>query len=150
MANIVDVDLFSSGGLNYPQAERRKIFFSRKNEYSEYMSKEEIETIEQNCVKESMTLLQVEGNFLFDKAGHRDYLGAILNTGIVRDKVGDILVNGDKGCQIIVASDIASYVAESLKNVRTVPVKVSILEWEDLKVGPAKIKEMQTVEASLR
>lgn len=29
----------------------------------------------------------MEGNFLFDKAGHRDFLGAVLGTGISREKV---------------------------------------------------------------
>lgn len=31
--------------------------------------------------------LQVKGNFMFDPANHRDFLGAILGTGIVREKV---------------------------------------------------------------
>lgn len=35
----------------------------------------------------------VEGNFLFDKAGHRDFLGAVLGTGIAREKV-----RGDESC----------------------------------------------------
>lgn len=29
----------------------------------------------------------MEGNFLFDKAGHRDFLGAVLGAGIAREKV---------------------------------------------------------------
>ena len=31
--------------------------------------------------------VNVEGNFLFDKAGHRDFLGAVLGAGIAREKV---------------------------------------------------------------
>lgn len=34
----------------------------------------------------------ITGNFTFDACSHGDFLGAILGTGIVREKVGDILL----------------------------------------------------------
>ena len=34
----------------------------------------------------------VSGNFAFDTAAHGDFLGAILGTGVTREKVGDIIV----------------------------------------------------------
>jgi RNA-binding protein YlmH len=34
----------------------------------------------------------VSGNFMFDAASHGDFLGAVLGTGIAREKVGDIIL----------------------------------------------------------
>jgi RNA-binding protein YlmH len=43
------------------------------------------------------TVCSIEGNFMFDPATHRDFLGAVLGTGIDRKKIGDInlQVRGD-------------------------------------------------------
>ena len=55
--------------------------------------------------------------------GHRDYLGALMGEGIKREKVGDILVH-EKGAQIIVASELADYLAENFRQVGSVSVLV--------------------------
>lgn len=55
--------------------------------------------------------------------GHRDYLGALMGEGIKREKVGDILVH-EKGAQIIVASELADYLAENFRQVGSVSVFV--------------------------
>jgi len=34
----------------------------------------------------------ITGNFSFDSCSHGDFLGAILGTGIAREKLGDILL----------------------------------------------------------
>jgi photosystem II S4 domain protein len=97
-----------------------------------------------------LTVLEVAGNFLFDTATHRDFLGSMLGTGIVREKTGDVLVLGDRGAQVIVAADIAEFLELSLVQVRSVPVKTRAIEASELKVQPPKVKEMTTVEASMR
>lgn len=38
-------------------------------------------------VVQEVEALEIGGQFLFDMAEHRDYLGAILGTGITRDAV---------------------------------------------------------------
>ena len=53
--------------------------------------------------------------------GHRDYLGALMGEGIKREKVGDILVH-EKGAQIIVASELADYLAENFRQVGSASV----------------------------
>jgi RNA-binding protein YlmH len=40
------------------------------------------------ALEEAVAALDVKGNFMFDPATHRDFLGAILGTGVVRDRVG--------------------------------------------------------------
>lgn len=61
--------------------------------------------------------MQVKGNFLFDTASHRDFLGACLGTGIDRRTVGDILVQGDQGAQILCTPEMASFLEMSLTQV---------------------------------
>jgi hypothetical protein len=40
------------------------------------------------ALAEAVSALEVAGNFMFDAATHRDFLGAVLGTGIERSKVG--------------------------------------------------------------
>jgi photosystem II S4 domain protein len=94
--------------------------------------------------------LDIEGNFLFDPATHRDFLGAILGTGIVREKVGDIIVLGERGAQVIVVPEIVEFLEMHLTQVRSVPVKTRPIELTQLKIREPKKKEMTTVEASMR
>ncbi|MFN3927291.1 MAG: photosystem II S4 domain protein [Pseudanabaenaceae cyanobacterium] len=94
--------------------------------------------------------LQIMGNFLFDPAHHRDFLGAILSTGIERDQVGDIIVLGERGAQVIVASHLADYLTTQLTQVRTVPVTTQPIPWSDLSIRLPQQKEVITTEASLR
>ncbi|MEN9215256.1 MAG: photosystem II S4 domain protein [Gloeomargarita sp. DG02_4_bins_56] len=97
-----------------------------------------------------LTLLGIAGNFLFDPAGHRDFLGAILGTGIVRDKVGDIWVLGERGAQAVVVPEFGEFLCTHLTRVRSVPVTVQPLDWSELQVPAPRTKHFTTVEASLR
>jgi photosystem II S4 domain protein len=92
----------------------------------------------------------VEGNFLFDPATHRDFLGSILGTGIERQVVGDILVQGDRGAQILVSSAMVEHLESSLTQVRSVRVKTRVIPLTDLRVPVAKVVEIQSTESSLR
>lgn len=55
---------------------------------------------------------------------HRDYLGAIMNLGIERSCVGDILMN-ENGCFIFCMERMAGFLADELKMVRHTPVVCS-------------------------
>ena len=121
----------------YPQAERQRVAIHR----------EEIPADESQV---PLAALDIAGNFLFDTATHRDFLGSILGTGIVREKVGDIIVLGERGAQVIVTEEMVDFLETSLVQVRSVPVKTRRIELSDLKIRPPKKKEMTTVEASLR
>ncbi|MGK7933158.1 MAG: photosystem II S4 domain protein [Microcystaceae cyanobacterium] len=132
---LTEVEMMSWGG--YTQAERQRVGIIR----SEL-------TIDSQQIE--LIALDIAGNFLFDPANHRDFLGAILGTGIVREKVGDIIVLGERGAQAIVTPDIANFLETALVQVRSVPVKVQPIPLEELKIRPPKKKEMTTVEASLR
>ena len=73
-----------------------------------------------------------------------------MGTGIVREKIGDIIVLGERGAQVIVIPEIANFLETSLIQVRSVPVKTKSIDLTELKVRPPNKKELTTVEASLR
>ena len=121
----------------YPQAERQRVAIAR----SEL-------PIDNSQV--AIAALEISGNFLFDAATHRDFLGALLGTGIVREKVGDIIVLGERGAQAVVIPELVEFLEISLTQVRSVPVKTRRLDLSELKIREPKKKEMTTTEASMR
>lgn len=134
-SRLTEVELLAWGG--YPQAERQRVAIVRADL-----------TVDASQV--SIAALDIAGNFLFDPATHRDFLGAILGTGIVREKVGDILVLGERGAQAIVVPEMVEFLETNLTQVRSVPVKTRRIELSELKIREPKKKELTTVEASLR
>lgn len=134
-SRLTEVELIVWGG--YPQAERRRIAIARS----------EI-PLDQSQV--AVTALDIAGNFLFDTATHRDFLGAMLGSGLVREKTGDVIVLGERGAQAIVVPELADFLEMNLKQVRSVPVKTQRIDISELKVREPKKKELTTVEASLR
>ncbi len=134
-APLSDVHAVASGG--YPQAERQRLAIARS----------EVPLEEQPV---PLAALSIAGNFLFDTASHRDFLGSLLGTGLVRDKVGDIIVLGERGAQAIVVPELAEFLTTSLVQVRSVPVKTQLITLDELRVREPKKKEMTTVEASMR
>ncbi|MBD2299380.1 photosystem II S4 domain protein [Nostoc sp. FACHB-87] len=132
---LTEVQLLAWGG--YPQAERQRIAIARG----------EI-PLDQSQV--AIVALEIAGNFLFDTASHRDFLGAMLGTGIVREKTGDIIVLGERGAQVIVVPEMAEFLEMNLQQVRSVPVKTQPIDISELKIREPKKKELTTVEASLR
>jgi len=87
---------------------------------------------------------------MFDPATHRDFLGSILGTGIVREKVGDIIVTGEQGAQFLTAKEMVSHFETSLVQVRSVNVQTSLMSIADLKVAAPRVQEIKSVEASMR
>jgi photosystem II S4 domain protein len=134
-SRLTEVELLAWGG--YPQAERQRVGIGRSD-------------LPLDVSQIELAALDIAGNFLFDSATHRDFLGAILGTGIVREKVGDIVVLGERGAQAIVVPEMAEFLETALTQVRSVPVKIKRIELSEIKVNPPKKKEMTSVEASLR
>lgn len=134
-SRLSEVHLVMGGG--YPQAERQRFAIARMELP---LTPEQVE----------LAALEITGNFLFDPATHRDFLGAILGAGIVRDKVGDIIVLGERGAQAIVAPEMVDFLSMSLIQVRSVPVKTRQIPLNELKIREPKKKDLVTVEASMR
>lgn len=83
-----------------------------------------------------------------DKLCHRDYLGALLNLGIVREKLGDILIN-DNDAYVFVANAMADYVCENLVRVKNTMVICNVIEDIDFNYEP-KTAQIEGSVASLR
>ncbi|CAI0441109.1 unnamed protein product [Linum tenue] len=63
------------------------------------------------------------GNFGFVSCTHCEFLGSIVGTGIVWEKVGDVLLlQGGKGTQFLVVPELADFMISSLGQVRSVSV----------------------------
>lgn len=134
-SRLTDVQIVAWGG--YEQAERQRVAIARAEIP---LDKSQVELV----------ALEIAGNFLFDTATHRDFLGAMLGTGIVREKTGDVIVLGERGAQAIATPEIAEFLEMSLTQVRSVPVKTQRIDLSELKIREPKKKELTTVEASLR
>ncbi len=135
LQKLTELQIAASGG--YPQAERQRLALARSEV-----------SIEPDGIP--LAAIQIQGNFLFDPASHRDFLGAVLGSGITREKVGDVIVLGDSGAQAIVVPEMVDYLSLNLTQVRTVPVKVSQIPLNQLKIQPPRAKSITSVEASLR
>ena len=135
LQNLTEIEALAWGG--YPQAERQRVALARPDIP---LAESQVE----------LAVLDIAGNFLFDPATHRDFLGSILGTGIVREKVGDIIVLGERGAQAIVVPEMVEFLTSSLTQVRSVAVKTQQIDFSELKIRPPQKKEMTTVEASMR
>ena len=132
---LTEVQLVAWGG--YPQAERQRLAIARSE-------------LPLDPSQVEVAALDIAGNFLFDPATHRDFLGAMLGCGLVREKTGDVIVLGERGGQAIVVPEMVEYLETHLTQVRSVPVRTQRIDLSELKIREPKKKEMTTVEASMR
>ena len=96
-----------------------------------------------------VSILKIEGNFKFQSVSHRDFLGALLGTGIKREKVGDILVT-DKFAQVVVAAELKDFIILNLDKVHEVPVEVVEISPDGLVIPHTQIKEIKATVPSMR
>lgn len=96
-----------------------------------------------------VTALCISGQSKFEKINHRDILGALMNLGIKREKIGDIIINDDK-CYIIVYNDISYYIIINLSKIKHTSVKIDYVEFDHVSQKQDKFKEIVSNTASLR
>ncbi|XP_018850653.1 putative RNA-binding protein YlmH isoform X3 [Juglans regia] len=111
LEKLADIRAVAQGG--YPQAERCRISIGHPD----------VLTSDPDVV----AALSVTGNFAFQPCSHGDYLGAILGTGIAREKLGDIILQ--------------------VGNVSVSCTKIPLIS---LDYEPPRTQSFKTVEASLR
>ncbi len=83
-----------------------------------------------------------------EELNHRDYLGAILNLGITRNKIGDILVTEDSA-YFFCMEGIQEYVLENLTKVKHTFVQCRIINDMEFDYEP-EFREIRGSIASLR
>lgn len=62
-----------------------------------------------------------------DKLSHRDFLGAIMNLGISRSTIGDIIIENNVG-YLFCLSNMAEYIVDSLNRIKHTTVKCIITD----------------------
>lgn len=134
LASIPDVSYKAFGG--YVRAERR-----RYSVYPHYFLTE--------LVVDPVGALEIEVAGGAGTLSHRDVLGAILGTGLTREKVGDILMT-PKGAQAIVAVEVMPFLELHLTQVGRERVAVRPIDLERLEVEPEQVKEIRATVASMR
>lgn len=81
-----------------------------------------------------ISAVEIEYNLKYSKnLTHRDFLGSLIGLGIVRGKLGDILIEDGKAV-VFVDSDIADFINSNLEKVGHTKVKTKIISIDDIKV----------------
>lgn len=83
-----------------------------------------------------------------DKLTHRDVLGAVLNLGIDRSKVGDIIVS-DKESYLFCSQAISGFIIDELTRIKHTSVSVSLIDKEDFIYEP-NLKEVTGTVSGVR
>ncbi len=126
---------FFEGG--YPEAERRVAVFGSEEEFG-YPWESDL-VILKICPKMQK---------FADTLTHRDFLGAILNLGVTREKIGDILIFENVG-YLFTFQQMAPYFVENLIKVKHTAVETSFCESLPLGAG-VQFLEKEVVGASDR
>ncbi|EOY13020.1 hypothetical protein QUC31_002088 [Theobroma cacao] len=134
LGKLADVKAVAQGG--YPQAERCRISIG----HSEVLTSD----------PDVVAALNITGNFGFQPCSHGDFLGAILGTGIAREKLGDIILQGEKGAHILIVPELVDFLMSTLDKVGNVSVSCMQIPLLALEYEPPRTQSFKTVEASLR
>ena len=98
----------------YENAERGRLFFLPP--YFEGLDEEVSRALLAACFAESVIPLKIKGSGYY-KLAHRDFLGAVLNLGIERDALGDVLVVGENEAILFCDALMAKFLIENLSRV---------------------------------
>lgn len=79
---------------------------------------------------------------------HRDYLGSLMNLGIDRSRLGDIVISGNTAI-LFAKQDIAPYIAEHLTRIRHTSVQAVVKEAGEAEFQP-RFEEIKGNVASVR
>ncbi len=130
------IKYFTYGG--YRDAERKILCF-----YEDYnMAGEDID-YPIACIK-----VEPLNKKFSDQLNHRDFLGAVLNLGLDRGKIGDILINENEG-YLFVHLQISTFIIDQLVKVKHTQVKCSVIDRKDFNYEP-KFKEITGTVSSVR
>ena len=83
------------------------------------------------------------------RLSHRDYMGAVLNLGIKREKIGDIVVCEDCG-YIFCMDDIADYIVSQIEKIGNCGVVLTVSDFNNVSVPPKQFKEITDSVNSIR
>lgn len=83
------------------------------------------------------------------KLNHRDLLGSLMGMGIVREKVGDILVS-EESADLVVLESVADFLLQSWDSAGRAKLRVSAIEPHHIHIPVANCQEIRDTVSSLR
>lgn len=83
------------------------------------------------------------------KLTHRDFLGSLMGLGIIREKIGDILVGPDSA-DLLVLDSVAEFLLQSWTSAGRAKLRVSAIEPDHLHIPAVQKKEVRDTVSSLR
>lgn len=84
-----------------------------------------------------------------DSPSHRDFLGALMGSGISRESVGDICV-GKGYCDFFVTEEMSSYILQNFISAGRTKLRLEKIELAEVAVPEPEVKEIRDTVASLR
>lgn len=84
-----------------------------------------------------------------EKPAHRDFLGSLMGMGIVREKVGDILVGPDSA-DLLVLEGVAEFLLQSWTSAGRTKLRVRAIRPDHLHIPAVRRKEVRDTVSSLR
>ncbi|MDP4177020.1 MAG: YlmH/Sll1252 family protein [Bacillota bacterium] len=125
-----DTEIYTYG--IFHESERKVIAFS-KTEPEEY----------------PISMIKIKNKSKFNKLSHKDYLGAVMSLGIIREKYGDLIVEDDC-CYIAVLNDIVDFLKINLDTIGNCPCEVDDFDYELNEIPQVKFESSVVISTSLR
>lgn len=131
------IKYFTYGG--FTDAERKILCFCGDNRITE----QEQVSFPLVCIK----IVPLNQKFS-DSLTHRDFLGAVLNLGIDRSKVGDILIEENEG-YLFCSAIISEFITEQLVKIKHTNISTSVIDHKQFEYKP-HYKEVVGTVSSVR
>lgn len=131
------IKYFTYGG--YSDAERKILCFCGDDQHTD---------IEELSYPITCIRINPVNQKFSDALTHRDFLGAVLNLGIDRSKIGDILIEENVG-YLFCNTTISNYILENLVKIKHTSITVTVIHKNDFLYTP-KYKEMTGTVSSVR
>ena len=122
----------------FEDAERKMLVNLPEYLTEEYLTEEDSPVV---CLRASF----YEG----DSPNHRDFLGALMGSGIARETVGDICV-GKSSCDFFVTAEIAPYILQNFTSAGRAKLRLEVIPLTQVQIAEPETKEIRDTLASLR
>ena len=122
----------------YDDAERKMLTYLPEYLEEEYLTGEDSPVV---CLRATF----YEG----DTPTHRDFLGALMGSGISRESVGDICV-GSGCCDFFVTAELAPYLLHNFTSAGRTKLRLAAIPISEASIPEPEVKEIRDTLASLR
>lgn len=134
-AGISEMDYVRLGG--YQGAERRLLLF-----LPDWLDAADAES--QSPIRCLRATFRAE-----DKLTHRDFLGSLMGLGIVREKIGDILM-GESSCDLLVLESVVDYLRANWETAGRAHLKLAQVELCNIHIPVMQYQEVRDTVSSMR